>query len=96
MLAVNKVGDIVAQISTASREQSSGIEQINTAVMQMDSVTQQNSSLVEEAARDAQALEEQSHELRRLMSQFKIKSVKSASVAAAQRPSPASLVLSPV
>ena len=52
--------------------------------------------VVEEAARDAQALEEQSHELRRLMSQFKIKSVKSASVAAADRPSPAPLVLSPV
>ena len=47
--AVKKVSDIVAEIAAASREQSSGIEQVNRAVMQMDELTQQNAALVEEA-----------------------------------------------
>ncbi|MGH8301205.1 MAG: methyl-accepting chemotaxis protein [Steroidobacteraceae bacterium] len=47
--SVKKVTDIVAEIAAASREQSSGIEQVNRAVVQMDELTQQNAALVEEA-----------------------------------------------
>ena len=48
--AVKRVTDIMGEISAASAEQSSGIEQVNRAVAQMDEVTQQNAALVEEAA----------------------------------------------
>ena len=57
--SVKKVSDIVAEIAAASREQSAGIEQVNRAVMQMDELTQQNASLVEQAttaARNMSAL----------------------------------------
>ena len=61
--AVKKVTDIVAEIAAASQEQSSGIEQVNRAVMQMDEVTQQNAALVEEAAAAAEAIVQQSSAL---------------------------------
>jgi methyl-accepting chemotaxis protein len=61
--SVKKVTDIVAEIAAASREQSSGIEQVNKAVMQMDQTTQQNAALVEEAAAASQAIVEQAQAL---------------------------------
>lgn len=70
--AVNKVSSIVADIDSASQEQSLGIEQVNKAVVQMDHVTQQNAALVEEAAAAARALEDQSESLRSLMAAFKL------------------------
>jgi methyl-accepting chemotaxis protein len=54
--SVKKVSDIVAEIAAASREQSSGIEQVNRAVMQMDELTQQNATLVEQASESARSL----------------------------------------
>ena len=48
--SVQRVTDIMAEISAASHEQSAGIEQVNQAIAQMDQVTQQNAALVEEAA----------------------------------------------
>jgi methyl-accepting chemotaxis protein len=71
--AVKKVSDIVAEIAAASREQSSGIEQVNSAVMQMDETTQQNAALVEEAAAASKSLEEQAHTLGKLMQFFKLR-----------------------
>ncbi|VVE88915.1 methyl-accepting chemotaxis protein [Pandoraea bronchicola] len=68
--AVKRVTDIMGEISAASAEQSSGIEQVNRAVAQMDEVTQQNAALVEEAAAAAGALESQAHELREAVSVF--------------------------
>jgi len=56
--SVQRVTDIMAEISSASREQETGIEQINMAITEMDSVTQQNAALVEEAAAAAGSLEE--------------------------------------
>jgi methyl-accepting chemotaxis protein len=56
---VRRVTDIMGEISAASAEQSTGIEQVGQAVTQMDSVTQQNAALVEEAAAAAQSLAEQ-------------------------------------
>ena len=55
-MSVKKVADIVAEISAASQEQSSGIEQVNKAITQMDEVTQQNAALVEQAAAAAESL----------------------------------------
>ncbi|KQX98752.1 hypothetical protein ASD22_00020 [Rhodanobacter sp. Root480] len=70
MDSVKKVTDIVAEIAAASQEQSSGIDQVNRAVMQMDEVTQQNAALVEEASAAARAMQEQANELRQQMTFF--------------------------
>jgi methyl-accepting chemotaxis protein len=68
--SVKKVSDIIAEIAAASREQSSGIEQVNKAVMQMDEMTQQNAALVEEATAASQAMAEGAGELNRMMERF--------------------------
>ena len=72
--SVKRVTDVVAEITAASSEQSDGIEQINQAIVQMDEVTQQNASLVEEAAAAAQSLQEQSGRLVQTVSIFKLSS----------------------
>jgi len=69
--SVKKVSDIVAEIAAASQEQSSGIEQVNKAIMQMDEVTQQNAALVEEAAAAAKSMEDQAQKMVELMSFFR-------------------------
>jgi methyl-accepting chemotaxis protein len=86
--SVKKVTDIVAEIAAASQEQSSGIDQVNRAVMQMDEVTQQNAALVEEAAAAARAMQEQANELQRQMTFFRLgeSATRPASVTAPQRP----------
>ncbi|TQM06557.1 methyl-accepting chemotaxis protein-1 (serine sensor receptor) [Pseudoxanthomonas sp. 3HH-4] len=61
--AVQRVTDIMAEISAASQEQSAGIEQVNQAIMQMDETTQQNAALVEEASAAARSMEDQAREL---------------------------------
>jgi len=70
--AVKKVTDIVAEIAAASREQSSGIEQVNKAVMQMDQTTQQNAALVEEASAASQAIVEQAQALNGMISRYNV------------------------
>ena len=70
--AVKRVTDIMSEISAASNEQSQGIEQVNTAITQMDEVTQQNAALVEEAAAAAESLEEEAQSLTRSISVFKL------------------------
>ena len=70
--SVKRVTDIMAEISAASQEQSNGIDQVNTAVSQMDKMTQQNAALVEEAAAAAKSMEEQTDELSRIVSAFQI------------------------
>jgi methyl-accepting chemotaxis protein len=70
--AVKKVSDIIAEIAAAGQEQSSGIEQVNKAVMQMDEMTQQNAALVEEAASASESMEEQAKGMMRLMEFFKL------------------------
>jgi methyl-accepting chemotaxis protein len=59
MLAVKKVNDIIIEIAAASREQSSGIQQINNAIIQLDQITQQNGALVEESATASESLRDQ-------------------------------------
>ena len=68
--SVKKVSDIVAEIAAAAREQASGIEQVNKAILQMDQVTQQNAALVEETAAASHAMGDQAHDLQQLMGFF--------------------------
>jgi methyl-accepting chemotaxis protein len=72
--SVKRVTDIIGEITSASREQTAGIEQINEAVAQMDEVTQQNAALVEQAAAAAQSLQEQAASLSEVVSVFQVSS----------------------
>jgi methyl-accepting chemotaxis protein len=74
--SVQRMHRIMAEISSASREQSAGIEQVNQAIAQMDTATQQNATLVEEAAATAQGLQEQAGALERLVSVFRLEEEK--------------------
>ncbi|MCC2961173.1 methyl-accepting chemotaxis protein [Massilia sp. IC2-278] len=69
--SIGRVTAIMSQIAMASAEQSSGIEQVNQAVAQMDQVTQQNAALVEEAAAASDAMREQAQALSALVSTFR-------------------------
>ena len=70
--SVKRVTDIVGEIAAASREQASGIEQVNKAVTQMDQVVQANSAQTEEMSATAQTLTGQAEQLRLLVSRFKL------------------------
>ncbi|SOY71021.1 methyl-accepting chemotaxis protein [Cupriavidus taiwanensis] len=70
--AVARVTGIVEEIATASAEQTRGIEQVNQAIVQIDQVTQQNASLVSEAANASRALEEQGRELSEVVAFFRL------------------------
>lgn len=70
--AVRRVSEIIGEITTASQEQSSGIEQVNQAVTQMDQMTQQNAALVEEAAAAAESLQEQARTLDETVGAFRL------------------------
>ena len=73
--AVTRVTDIMGEIASASDEQSKGIDQVALAVSEMDRVTQQNASLVEESAAAAAALEEQASRLTQAVSAFRLAAV---------------------
>ena len=70
--AIRGVTAIMSEISNASMEQTSGIEQVNQAIGQMDDVTQQNAALVEQAAAAAESLEEQTQNLAETVAHFKL------------------------
>jgi methyl-accepting chemotaxis protein len=70
--SIKKVAQIVADIAVASNEQATGIDQINTALNQMDEVTQQNSALVEENAATAKTLEQQSAAMNDRVGAYKV------------------------
>ncbi|MEL4888621.1 methyl-accepting chemotaxis protein [Pectobacterium betavasculorum] len=72
--AVTNVTDIMGEIASASDEQSRGITQVGQAISEMDSVTQQNASLVQEASAAAASLEEQAALLTRAVATFKLSS----------------------
>jgi methyl-accepting chemotaxis protein len=76
--SIKRVAKIMADISDASREQSSGIEQVCLAVSQMDEVTQQNAALVEEAAAAAESLEEQAASLAQAVAVFALNKIDTA------------------
>ncbi len=70
--SVQRVTDIMGEISAASQEQSAGIDQVNTAITSMDEVTQQNAALVEEAAAAAESLVEQAATLMDTVNGFNV------------------------
>ena len=70
--AIGNVTKIMSEISSASREQTMGIEQVNSAIGQMDDVTQQNAALVEEAAAAAETLEDQAQSLANTVKYFEL------------------------
>ncbi|MDO9226765.1 MAG: methyl-accepting chemotaxis protein [Pseudomonadota bacterium] len=70
--AVKRVTDIMGEISAASTEQTQGIEQVNSAIAQMDEVTQQNAALVEEAAAAAESLQDQAAGLTQAVAVFRV------------------------
>jgi methyl-accepting chemotaxis protein len=72
--AVKRVTDIMGEISAASIEQSQGIEQVNSAIAQMDEATQQNAALVEEAAAAAESLQDQASALTQAVAVFQVAS----------------------
>ncbi|WP_435305794.1 Cache 3/Cache 2 fusion domain-containing protein [Pseudoxanthomonas sp. LjRoot125] len=78
--SVQRVTDIMAEISAASQEQSAGIEQVNQTITQMDETTQQNAALVEEASAAARSMEEQAQALTASVSVFKLQATISAPV----------------
>lgn len=69
---VKRVADLIGEISTSAQEQTSGIEQVNQAIGQLDNVTQQNAALVEEAAAAADSLNTQAARLVQVVSVFKV------------------------
>jgi len=70
--AIQQVSDLVNDIAVAATEQSKGIAQVHQAVDQMDNVTQQNASLVEEASAASQSLQEQAAALTQMVAEFRI------------------------
>ncbi|MGR4050175.1 methyl-accepting chemotaxis protein II [Kosakonia cowanii] len=82
--AVTRVNDIMGEIASASDEQSRGIDQVALAVSEMDRVTQQNASLVQQSAAAAAALEEQASRLTQAVSAFRLTATAGRSQAARQ------------
>jgi methyl-accepting chemotaxis protein len=70
--SIQRVTDIMSEITAASHEQSIGIEQVNRAISQMDETTQQNAALVEQAAAAAKAMQDQAVHLEELVYKFKL------------------------
>ncbi|NGZ84649.1 methyl-accepting chemotaxis protein [Duganella aceris] len=83
--SVQRVTDIMGEISMATQEQSTGIDQINMAVGQMDTVTQQNAALVEQAAAAAASLQEQAAGLAQVVSVFRMEQASAPRAAMAAR-----------
>ncbi|MEY4883316.1 MAG: hypothetical protein RIS34_1170 [Pseudomonadota bacterium] len=70
--SVQRVADIIGEISVSSSEQSTGIGEVNSAVMELDDMTQQNAALVEQSTASADSLREQAHRLAQVVSTFKL------------------------
>jgi methyl-accepting chemotaxis protein len=80
---IDRVSGIMNDIVASSREQASGIAQVNKAITQMDGATQQNAALVEESAAATLAMQEQSHKLKELVAVFQVEVAARAPAAAA-------------
>ncbi|WP_386262941.1 methyl-accepting chemotaxis protein [Xanthomonas translucens] len=85
--SVQRVTDIMGEISAASQEQYAGIEQVNQTVTQMDEATQQNAALVEEATAAARSMEDQARQLTETVAVFKIDDAPTGAIAG-RRPAP--------
>ncbi|ELY3455309.1 methyl-accepting chemotaxis protein II [Cronobacter sakazakii] len=94
--AVTRVTDIMGEIASASDEQSRGIDQVALAVSEMDRVTQQNASLVQQSAAAASALEDQASRLSQAVAAFRLASARASAPRSVQTAAPASASLTPV
>ncbi len=70
--SVQRVSDIIGEITAAAAEQSHGIDEVNTSVVQLDQMTQQNAALVEQSAAAAESLREQAERLAQVVGTFKL------------------------
>ncbi|GKS94924.1 methyl-accepting chemotaxis protein [Acidovorax sp. SUPP2825] len=84
--SVQRVGDIIGEITAAASEQSDGIVTVNTAVNQLDQMTQQNAALVEESAAAAQSLRDQASQLADAVQVFRLTTAQAAPLARPARP----------
>ncbi|MGI4718706.1 MAG: methyl-accepting chemotaxis protein [Janthinobacterium lividum] len=91
--AIQRVTDIMGEITHASQEQTGGIEQVNSAIGQMDEVTQQNAALVEEAAAAAASMQDQAAKLADVVGVFKLDAHAAAPAAKAAAPRTRTLAL---
>ncbi|NRR31206.1 Tar ligand binding domain-containing protein [Oxalobacteraceae bacterium] len=94
--SIQRVTDIMGEITTASQEQTAGLDQINGAIGQMDAITQQNVALVEEAAAAATSLQDQAGALTQVVSIFKLDGASGKPAAAAPRAKPAARAAAPL
>ena len=86
--SITRVTDIMSEIASASVQQTTGIEQINSAIAQMDEVTQQNAALVEQASAAASSMQEQARELSQAVSVFKVGQRGATAPVSTPRPAP--------
>jgi len=70
--SLQRVTDIIGEITAASRSQSDGIEEVTRSIQKMDGVTQQNAALVEQASAAAESMQNQAHSLASVVSVFKL------------------------
>ncbi len=95
VVAVKKVGDIIAEIAAASEEQSAGIEQVNRAVTSMDEVTQQNAALAEQTSAASAQLNDKARELERLVGFFSLNGMEASAPKPTMAPAPQASVPTP-
>jgi methyl-accepting chemotaxis protein len=84
---VTQINGVVTEIAASAEEQSTGLQEVNTAVNQMDQVTQQNAAMVEEATAASHALTSEADTLARLISRFELGAAAAKAPAAAPAPS---------
>jgi hypothetical protein len=77
--SVKYLADLMAEITSASQEQSAGIEEVNLAITHIDEMTQQNAALVEQAAAAAESMQEQAHALSQAVAVFRLNPAQHAS-----------------
>ncbi|MES2150253.1 MAG: methyl-accepting chemotaxis protein [Pseudomonadota bacterium] len=82
--SIERVSNIMADITAANREQAEGIEQVNQAIADMDGVTQQNAALVEQAAGAAKSMQDQAAKLVQAVVQFKVQTTRASAKPDAQ------------
>jgi methyl-accepting chemotaxis protein len=83
--SVQRVSDIIGEITAAATEQSHGIGEVNTSVLQLDQMTQQNAALVEQSAAAAESLREQAERLAEVVSTFKLSGLNAGGLAVRRR-----------
>jgi methyl-accepting chemotaxis protein len=87
VVSVQQVNQLIGEIAVASSEQNAGVSEINKAILQLETVTQQNAALVEEASAASLAFQEQADRLNRLVARFKVEHREAAAAPRASAPS---------